>query len=193
MLNIGDKAPSFSLESDSGKAVSLADFRGKSLVVYFYPKDNTPGCTREAIAFTELIGKIRSKGADVVGISKDSVGSHCSFRDKYGLRIRLLSDPDLSVHRAFGAYGEKTMYGKKVLGTIRSTFLIGSDGRISAVWPSVRVDGHAEAVLDAISRGPAEAGASKAAAKKLVAKKPAAKKPAAKKPVAKKRTAARRS
>lgn len=184
MLEIGDKAPAFSLVSDAGDTVRLSDFKGKSLIVYFYPKDSTPGCTREAVAFSELLPKLRAKGAEVVGISKDSVASHGSFRDKYKLRVRLLSDPDLTVHKAFGAYGEKVMYGKKVLGTIRSTFLVAPDGRIAAVWPSVKVDGHAEKVLERLGgRAPA---AKQPAAKQSTAKKPAAKKPTAKKPTAKK-------
>jgi peroxiredoxin Q/BCP len=153
MLTEGDKAPPFDLESDSGKRIALKDFRGQHLVLYFYPKDNTPGCTREAQSFTASAKKLAALGASVVGVSKDSIKSHCGFVDKIGIGFPLLSDPDLAVHRAYEAYGEKTMYGKKVMGTIRSTFLIGPDGAIEHVWKSVKVDGHAEAVLDAIKSG----------------------------------------
>lgn len=159
MLGEGDKAPPFRLESDAGKTVSLGDFAGRTLVVYFYPKDDTPGCTREALAFSGLAGELAGAGASVVGISRDSVASHCRFRDKHRLTIPLLSDPDLAVHRAFGAWGEKTMYGRKVEGTIRSTFVIDGDGVIRKVYPSVKVDGHAEAVLAFIKQGSASAGA----------------------------------
>ncbi len=143
-------APPFALESDQGKRVSSADFAGKWLVVYFYPKDNTPGCTREAVGFTEALPALKKLGAKVVGISKDSVASHCGFRDKMGIAFPLLSDPDLSVHKAFGAWGKKTMYGKQVEGTIRSTFLIAPDGTIARAWRSVKVDGHVDAVVAAL-------------------------------------------
>lgn len=183
MLKEGDKAPSFTLESDTGGKVSLKDFGGKTLVLYFYPRDNTPGCTREAQAFTAAKRAIEGAGGAVVGVSRDSLKSHQSFREKCGLGITLLSDPDLSVHKAYGAWGEKTMYGKKVEGVLRSTFLV-RDGKVVRVWPSVKVDGHAEAVLAALS-GAAPA-AKKAAApptkKKAAAKAPAkAKKAGAKK------------
>ena len=150
MLSEGDKAPAFELESDAGTRVSAADFKGKYLVLYFYPKDNTPGCTREAQSFTEAKRKLSAAGATVVGVSKDSIKSHCGFRDKYALNFPLLSDPDFAVHKAYGAYGDKMMYGKKVTGTIRSTFLIGPDGKVVRAWRGVKVDGHTEAVLDAI-------------------------------------------
>jgi thioredoxin-dependent peroxiredoxin len=149
VIKEGDKAPDFSLLSDSGARMSLKDFGGRALVLYFYPRDSTPGCTREAQAFSAAKRAIEVAGGAVVGVSRDSVKSHQSFRDKCELSIPLLSDPDLTVHKAYGAFGEKTMYGKKVLGTIRSTFLV-LGGRVVRVWPSVRVDGHAEAVLQAI-------------------------------------------
>ena len=154
MLSEGDKAPAFELASDDGESFSLTEALkeggGRSLVLYFYPKDDTPGCTREAQGFTEAKRKLTAAGASVVGVSKDSIKSHCGFRDKYRLAFPLLSDPELAVHRAYGAYGEKTMYGKKVLGVIRSTFLIAPDGKIAKAWRSVKVDGHVDAVLDAI-------------------------------------------
>jgi peroxiredoxin Q/BCP len=157
-VNEGDKAPAFDLENDGGgrstlrEAVGSAgkDGMGKWLVLYFYPKDSTPGCTREAEGFTAAKRKLAALGALVMGVSKDSIKSHCTFRDKYSLGIPLLSDPDLAVHRAYGAYGEKTMYGKKVMGTIRSTFLISPEGRVARAWRGVKVDGHVDAVLDAI-------------------------------------------
>jgi peroxiredoxin Q/BCP len=188
MLKANDRAPSFDLPSDSGKNVALRDFAGKTLVVYFYPKDSTPGCTREAQAFTKLLGAFRKVGADVVGVSKDSVASHCNFRDKLGLKVALLSDPELTTHKAYGAWGEKTMYGKKVTGVIRSTFVIGPDGRVQRVYSSVKVDGHAEAVLAEVSGVKAKP---KTAAKALPAKaKPSKAKPAKTKPA--KKAAARR-
>jgi len=146
----GAKAPSFNLESDAGGRVSLGDFKGKWVVLYFYPKDNTPGCTREAQSFTAAAAKLKKLGAEVLGVSKDSVKSHCGFRDKIGIGFPLLSDTDLKVHRAYGAWGKKTMYGKEVEGTIRSTFLISPDGKIARAWTSVKVDGHVDKVLDAL-------------------------------------------
>jgi peroxiredoxin Q/BCP len=155
MLKEGAKAPSFDLDSDGGEKVSLASLiedggHGRYAVVYFYPKDSTPGCTREAQGFSAAAKQIAKLGASVVGVSKDSVKSHCSFRDKYELTIPLLSDPDLKVHKAYGAYGEKTMYGKKVLGTIRSTFIVAPDGKVARVFPSVKVDGHVDKVIEVL-------------------------------------------
>ena len=152
MLKTGDRAPHFDLESDDGKRLSLKDFAGKKLVLYFYPKDDTPGCTREAQAFTAARKKFEKAGAVVVGVSRDATTAHCKFRDKYGLSVPLLSDPDRKVHEAYGAWGEKTMYGKKVLGAIRSTFVI-ENGKIAHVWPTVKVDGHADQVLAALAGG----------------------------------------
>ena len=187
MLSEGDKAPPFELEADEGTLFSLkealserAKAGGKGIVLYFYPKDSTPGCTREAQAFTEAKRKLAAAGATVVGVSKDSIKSHCGFRDKYALNFPLLSDPDLAVHRAYGAYGEKMMYGKKVQGTIRSTFLIGTDGKIIQAWRNVKVDGHADAVLEALSGAGAETAPANKAAKAAVPKKAAAKKAASK-------------
>jgi len=201
VLKEGDKAPSFDLESDEGGRVSLRDFAGKTLVLYFYPRDNTPGCTREAQAFTAARRAIEAAGGAVVGVSRDSIKSHQSFRQKCKLGITLLSDPDLSVHKAYGAWGEKTMYGKKVEGVLRTTFII-KDGKIARVFPNVKVDGHADAVLEAIkslSGGAKAGGASKAPAKKSAAKtggaskkaatSRAAKRVAAKKPAASKKAA----
>jgi peroxiredoxin Q/BCP len=153
VIKEGAKAPDFSLETvnpdDSRNRISLKDFADKTLVLYFYPKDSTPGCTREAQAFSAARAALETAGAAVVGVSRDSVKSHCSFRDKYGLSIPLASDPDLKAHKAYGAWGEKTMYGRKVTGCIRSTFLV-HNGRVVKVYPSVKVDGHADEILQAI-------------------------------------------
>jgi thioredoxin-dependent peroxiredoxin len=154
----GAKAPAFDLEGighagghpQSPLRTRLADLRGKVTVLYFYPRDNTPGCTREAQAFSKRRKELEKLGAVVVGVSKDSLASHEKFREKCDLDLTLLSDPDLAVHKAYGAYGEKTMYGKKVLGTIRSTFVIDGDGKIARVFPSVKVDGHDDAVLEVV-------------------------------------------
>lgn len=185
MLNEGDKAPAFSLDSDSGKKISLSDFAGKKVVVYFYPRDNTPGCTREAIAFSGAREAFQKAGATVLGVSKDSVASHCKFRDQHKLSIPLLSDPDLAVHKAFGAFGSKVMYGKKVEGVIRSTFVIDGTGTVTKVFPSVKVDGHEAKVLEALGA------AAEAAPKATPAKKAAAKKAAA--PVVKKAAPAKKA
>lgn len=150
VVKVGGPAPDFRLESDAGNVVSLRDFAGKWLVLYFYPKDNTPGCTREAQEFTQAAARLKKLGAAVVGVSKDSVKSHCGFRDKIGITFPLLSDPDLAAHGAYGAWGTKTMYGKKVEGTIRSTFLISPAAEIVRSWSGVKVDGHVEAVIAAV-------------------------------------------
>jgi peroxiredoxin Q/BCP len=187
MLKEGDSAPKFDLESDRGGKRSSAELKGKRYVLYFYPRDNTPGCTLEAIDFTRAKSKFDALGVPVLGISRDSVKTHCGFRDKHSLGIELLSDPELVVHRAYGAFGEKMMYGKKVEGTIRSTFIVGANGKIERVFPSVKVAGHADTVLAALSGPPPKASPS-AKAKKTA---PPAKKPAAKKPAAKKKTQGR--
>lgn len=178
MVNAGDRAPDFSLESDKGERVSLGSFEGKTVVLYFYPKDDTPGCTREAQAFSAALSAFDEAGAVVLGVSRDSIERHRKFRDKYGLKVTLLSDPDLVVHEAYGAYGEKTMYGKKVMGTIRSTFIIGPDRIVKHVFRNVKVDGHEGEVLALVRGGSAPTpavSAPRAAAKKGAAKKGAAK------------------
>lgn len=151
MLTVGDKIPSFSLMNDSGDTITDQSFAGKTVVLYFYPKDDTPGCTREAIAFTQNVDAFRKAGAEVIGVSRDSLKSHCNFKNKYALKIPLLSDPELQLHRAFGAWGKKVMYGVEREGAIRSTFIIDKYGTVVRVFPSVKVDGHAEAVLSALS------------------------------------------
>jgi peroxiredoxin Q/BCP len=149
MLEVGKKAPAFSLESSDGGKVKLADLAGKPVVVYFYPRDNTPGCTTEANDFRTAMPQFKKLGVTVLGISKDSIASHHKFRDKYELNFPLLSDPDGKMLEAYGAWGEKNMYGKKMMGIIRSTVLIDDKGKVAAVWPKVSVKGHVDAVLAA--------------------------------------------
>jgi peroxiredoxin Q/BCP len=149
-LEPGDKAPAFTLADDSGKKVKLSDFKGKPVVLYFYPKDDTPGCTREACAFRDRQGELQAAGAVVLGVSPDNVESHVKFRDKYNLNFPLLADPDHAVAEKYGAWREKNMYGKISMGIQRSTYLIGPDGKVARVWKKVKVDGHDEAVLNAI-------------------------------------------
>jgi peroxiredoxin Q/BCP len=151
----GDVAPDFTLPDQDGKKVSLASLRRSAgrtgkIVVYFYPADDTPGCTKEACQFNENLEGFSEGGAVVVGISPDGAEKHQRFRSKYGLELTLLSDPDHTAMEAYGAYGEKTLYGRKTVGVIRSTFLIGGDGKILRAWYSVRADGHAAKVLDLI-------------------------------------------
>ena len=149
MLEVGKKAPAFTLESSEGGNVKLADFAGKPVVVYFYPRDNTPGCTTEANDFRAAMPKFGKLGVGVLGVSKDSIASHTKFRDKLKLNFALLSDPDGKMIEAYGAWGDKNMYGKKMKGIIRSTVLIDGEGKVAAVWPKVSVKGHVDAVLEA--------------------------------------------
>lgn len=149
MIQEGDKAPAFTLASDSGDIVKLSDFKGRILVVYFYPKDDTASCTKEAVAFSEALPAFHDAGAEVVGISPDAVRSHGKFRDKHGLKVTLLADPDRHAIEAYGVWGEKQMYGRTYMGVVRSTFLIGRDGRVARSWRGVKVPGHVEAVLAA--------------------------------------------
>ena len=149
-LEVGSKAPAFTLVSDSGKKVKLSDFKGRAVVLYFYPKDDTPGCTKEACAFRDASVQIKEFGAIVLGVSPDDEASHIKFRDKYTLNFPLLSDPEHSVAEMYGAWREKNMYGKKSMGVQRSTYLIGTDGKIVKVWKKVSVDGHDAAVLEAL-------------------------------------------
>ena len=149
MLNIGDRAPDFTLCDDIGKQYSLGDFAGKTLVLYFYPKDNTPGCTRQACALGALYGPLKALGAEVVGISKDSAASHAKFREKHSLPFILLSDPEKAVHAAYQAIGEKKLYGKVTVGTIRTTYVI-KDGAIVYAKAGVSPDKNPEEVLEFI-------------------------------------------
>jgi thioredoxin-dependent peroxiredoxin len=151
MLTEGDKAPAFKLPSVEGGDVSLKDFAGRTVVLYFYPKDDTPGCTREACAFRDSQAALKKAGAVVLGVSPDSVESHQKFRSKYKLNFPLLADDDKTVAKKYGAFGEKVMYGKKVVGMIRSTFVIDGKGVVRKVFPRVKVDGHADKVLEVVS------------------------------------------
>jgi peroxiredoxin Q/BCP len=150
MLDVGKRAPSFALKNAEGDEVSLKDFRGQRVVLYFYPRDNTPGCTVEAQDFQKALPKFKKLNAVVLGVSRDSLASHCKFRDKYGLAFPLLSDPDHEVLEAYGAWGEKNLYGKKTLGILRSTVIIDEAGKVLRVFPAVKVKGHVDAVLAAL-------------------------------------------
>ncbi len=150
MLAVGKKAPAFTLESSEGGKVKLSDFAGKPVVVYFYPRDNTPGCTVEAEGFRDAHAKFQKLGVAVVGVSKDSIASHCKFRDKFSLGFPLLSDPEGTVLEAYGAWGDKVLYGKKMKGIIRSTVVIDKAGKIAQHWPKVSVKGHVDAVVEAV-------------------------------------------
>jgi thioredoxin-dependent peroxiredoxin len=145
----GDKAPAFRLPRDGGDSVSLADFAGQKLVVFFYPRADTPGCTKEAIDFTRLKGAFTDAGTAVLGVSADPVKAQEAFRNKHQLAVPLISDERHEMLEAYGAWGEKSLYGRTFMGIIRTTVLIGADGRLARVWRNVRVDGHAEAVLEA--------------------------------------------
>lgn len=149
-LEVGVKAPAWTLASDDGTKKKLSDFRGSPVVMYFYPKDDTPGCTKEACAFRDAKSELAKLGAIVVGISADSVASHAKFRDKFELNFPLLADEDHAVAEKYGAWREKNMYGKKSMGIQRSTYLIDADGKIARVWKKVSVDGHDADVLEAL-------------------------------------------
>ena len=147
---IGETAPEISLPRDGGDIVALSDFAGQKVVLYFYPKDDTPGCTKEAIGFTESVDDFAAAGAVVLGVSKDSVTKHGKFVAKHDLKIALLSDENGDVCERYGVWVEKNMYGKTYMGIERATFLIGPDGKIAQVWPKVKVPGHVDAVLEAV-------------------------------------------
>ena len=146
----GQEAPDFSLVSDRGETVTLSKLRGKPVVLYFYPKDDTPGCTKEACAFRDRQSDLAAHGAVVLGVSPDDEKSHGKFRDKFHLNFPLLADPGHKVADAYGAWREKNMYGKKSMGIARSTFIIDGQGKIAKVWKAVKVDGHDEAVIAAL-------------------------------------------
>jgi peroxiredoxin Q/BCP len=150
MAGEGDQAPDFTLETDDGATVRLGDFRGRPLILYFYPKDDTSGCTKEALAFSALAEEFAARGAAVVGVSPDTPASHEKFKAKHGLNVRLASDTQHTVASAYGVWVEKSMYGRKFMGVERSTFLIDGDGRIARAWRKVKVPGHAEEVLGAV-------------------------------------------
>ncbi len=150
MLKEGDKAPAFTLADETGKQISLTDFKGKKVVVYFYPKDDTPGCTKEACSFRDNYDAILAKGAVVIGISPDDEASHGKFKSKFDLPFYLLADPERKAIDGFGAWGEKSMYGKKYEGVMRSTFVIGEDGTIIKAWPQVKPEDHAIEVMEVL-------------------------------------------
>jgi peroxiredoxin Q/BCP len=151
MLQVGDKAPDFDLMADDGKQIRLRDLKGQSVVLYFYPKDDTPGCTKEACAFRDAYSKFSQKGV-LLGVSLDDVKSHQKFKTKYGLPFPLLADQSATVSKAYGVYKKKSMYGRSFWGIERSTFVIGPDGKIKAIFPRVKVDGHHREVLEALGR-----------------------------------------
>ncbi len=178
MIAVGKKAPAFTLDSSDGTKVKLADLAGTIVVVYFYPRDNTPGCTVEAQDFTAAVPALKKLGAQVYGVSKDSIASHCKFRDKYKLSFPLLTDPDGKVMEAYDAWGDKVMYGKKMKGIIRSTVVIDGEGKVYKHWPKVSVKGHADAVVEAVKAlasgaKPDDKSAAKPAAKPATKKKSA--------------------
>lgn len=149
-LSVGEKAPDFSLPASTGGNISLKDLAGKKVVLYFYPKDDTTGCTIEACSFRDANSDLKDAGATVLGVSADSLDSHGKFVNKYSLNFPLLSDADTSVATAYDAWGEKTVMGRKTIGMRRMTYLIDEEGKIQKVWPAVKADGHAQEVLDAI-------------------------------------------
>jgi peroxiredoxin Q/BCP len=149
-LEPGQKAPAFTLAADNGSKVRLSDFAGKPVVLYFYPKDDTPGCTKEACAFRDAQAPLKKAGAVVLGVSADDTASHEKFRDKYKLNFPLLSDTDHKVAEKYGAWREKNMYGKVSMGIQRSTYLIDANGKVAQVWKRVQVDGHDQQVLAAL-------------------------------------------
>ena len=152
MLKAGDKAPPFALPSNEGRIIRLADLKGKPVVLYFYPKDDTPGCTKEACSFRDAWSEIQETGAVVLGVSPHDAASHEKFRTKYRLPFPLLSDPDHAVAEAYGAWGEKSMYGRKYEGILRTTLLIDGTGVVQRVFEKVRPEGHADEVLAAVQQ-----------------------------------------
>jgi peroxiredoxin Q/BCP len=151
MLNVGEKAPDFDLMSDEGKQVRLRDFKGKTVVLYFYPKDDTPGCTREACSFRDDLAQFKKKNSAILGVSLDDVKSHEAFKKKYGLTFPLLSDQGAIVSKAYGVYKKKNMYGHIYWGLERTTFVIGPDGKIRSVFSRVKVDGHSQELLEVLA------------------------------------------
>jgi thioredoxin-dependent peroxiredoxin len=148
-LEAGSKAPAFMLPRDGGGSVSLSEFRGRKLVIYFYPRASTPGCTQEAIDFSRMQAEFHRAGTEILGVSADPVKAQDAFKKKYDLAIALLSDETHQMLEAYGAWGEKSLYGRRFMGILRMTFLLGKDGRIARIWPKVKVKGHAAEVLEA--------------------------------------------
>ena len=152
MLDAGQMAPDFTLSSDDGSEVSLSDLRGKKVILYFYPKDSTPGCTTQACDLRDAMAQIENKGAVVLGVSPDSIASHVKFKTKYDLSFPLLSDGENEVAEAYGVWKEKSMYGKKFWGVERSTFIIDEEGRVQEAWRKVSPKGHADAVVEVLEQ-----------------------------------------
>ena len=149
-LKVGQKAPAFSLKNSDGKTVKLSDFKGKKVVLYFYPRDMTPGCTTEACNFRDDYSALQKKGIEVIGVSADDVASHKKFADKYSLPFTLVSDPEHAMIEKYGAWAEKSMYGKKYWGVARITYLIDEEGKIAHVFPKVKPDGHSREILELV-------------------------------------------
>jgi len=149
-MKLGQKAPDFSVTDDSGKTVKLSDLKGKKIVLYFYPKDDTPGCTKEACNFRDGIAAIKKLGAVVLGVSADSVESHRKFKTKFDLNFPLLADTDRKIIEAYDVWQEKSMYGRKYMGIVRTTYIIGKDGKITHIFPKVKVNEHAEEIMAAL-------------------------------------------
>lgn len=154
MVDVGDVAPQFCLPGEGEQEICLKSFQGKWLVLYFYPKDNTSGCTREAVDFTAALPALRELGAEVVGVSRDSPASHRKFAEKHGLGLKLASDQDQKVTEAYGAWAIKKIYGKESYGVVRSTFLIDPQGKIARIWRKVAVKGHVDAVIKSLRDNP---------------------------------------
>jgi peroxiredoxin Q/BCP len=152
MLRVGDPAPDFTLQAGDGRAVTLSALRGRRVILYFYPKDDTPGCTREACGFQAARARLSKRNTVVLGVSRDGAASHRRFAEKFGLSFPLLSDTDASVCKAYGVYTRKSLYGRTSWGIERTTFLIDEAGRLAAIFPKVKVDGHTEEVLEALGR-----------------------------------------
>ncbi len=150
MIKVGDHAPEIELPATDGTSVKLSDFKGSKVVLYFYPKDATPGCTREACSFQENIGRLKKKGAVVLGVSADSVESHQKFAGKYGLEFPLLSDETRKVCKAYGVWQERSLYGRKFMGVARTTFVIDEKGTVKHIFPKVKVEGHTQEILDVL-------------------------------------------
>jgi len=150
MLKVGDEAPDFNLPTGGGKRLGLRDLKGKKVVLYFYPKDNTSGCTKEACSFQENLSVFRKKGAVVIGVSADSVASHAKFAEKYDLAFPLLSDESKDIMKSYAVWKEKSMYGRKYMGIERTTFIIDEQGVITHIFPKVKVEGHSEEILKAL-------------------------------------------
>lgn len=151
-IEVGEKAPAFTLPDDQGTKVKLADLKGKPVVLYFYPRDDTPGCTKEACAFRDRYDELKQLGVSLLGVSPDTAASHSTFREKYDLPFPLLVDENHAIAEKYGAWREKNLYGKKSMGIQRSTYLIDTQGKVAAVWKRVKVDGHDEQVIEAVKK-----------------------------------------